>query len=130
MATLTASRMGYPARMQEKGVFCEVSSITLAAAQIADIVNLCKVPAGATVIAVELVNAALGGGSTVSIGDGASATYYLNAQSTAAAARTASIALRKAYAADDTLKATIGGAAATGVLQVVVWMTMEATVLA
>lgn len=130
MATLTATRMGYPARAQEKGVFCEVSSYTLAAAQIGDIVNLCKIPNGATVIGVELVNAALGGSTTVSIGDTAnSATYYLNAQATNAAGRNASAALRKAYAADDTLKATIGGAAATGVIQLVVYMTMEATVL-
>lgn len=132
MAIFTAARAqaGVPTRLQEKGVFTEVSGCTLSANPTADIVLMVKVPAGATVLAVDLVNAALGGSTTGSVGDTASATYWINAQSTVAVARTRSTALTKTYTADDTIKYTVSAGPATGIVQLVVLMTMETTVVA
>ncbi len=100
--------------------------ITLASAQIGDKVRLNKVYAGTKIYDIKMVNAALGASSTVSLGyeyvngeSGGSATALLAATSTASAAATNGVAAPVTLAYDAYITATIGGAAATGQLDVV-----------
>lgn len=100
-------------------------SLTLAAAQVADKIRLVKLYAGTKVHDVKMVNAALGASSTVAIGfeyvngeAGGSATAFLAATNTASAAATRSPAAPVTLEYDAFIIATIGGAAATGLLNV------------
>lgn len=129
MATFTATlaETGVPAKYNEKGVFAIVTSFTLAAAENNDIVNMCKMQAGVTVIGGALINAALGSNTNISVGDGGSATALLGATATSSAAGTSLIKL-KTYTADDTIKLTVttsGGATATGLVQLVLLCTAD-----
>lgn len=99
--------------------------VTLAAAAIADKVRLVKLYAGTKVHDVRLINAALGASTTVSLGfeyvngeAGGSATALLAATSTASAASTRAIVAPVVLDYDAFITATIGGAAATGVIDV------------
>lgn len=99
---------------------------TLASAQIGDVVRLNKVYKGTKIYDIKLVNAALGASTTVSLGysyvngeSGGSATALLAATSTASATATRGIAAPVTMAYDAYIYATIGGAAATGQIDVV-----------
>lgn len=102
--------------------------MTLAAAQVGDKVRLNKLYQGTKIYDVKMVNAALGASTTVSLGfeyvngeSGGSATAFLPATSTAAAAATREGAIAPITLAYDAyIIATIGGAAATGQLDSVV----------
>lgn len=94
---------------------------TLAAAQIADTVDLFTVPAYSKFVDGHMVNAALGASTTVSVGwrnkdgtAGGSATALLAATSTVGAARTNFTAAPFEFTKDIVVYATIGGGAATG----------------
>lgn len=100
--------------------------VTLAGAAIADKVRLNKVYAGTKISDVKLVNAALGAGTTVSLGfeyvnaeAGGGAAVLLAATSTAAAGATRNLAAPVTLDYDAYLTATIGGGVATGKLDVV-----------
>ena len=115
------------------------ADITLAGAAIADVVQMLNLPNGARLVDGYLTNAALGASTTVSVGyaaykDAAGATValsaaaYLGATSTSSAARTdilATIALGAGSVvnADQDglpISITVGGGAATGVVQVAI----------
>lgn len=102
-------------------------AITLAAAQIADKVRLAQLPAGAKIDDLRMINAALGASTTVSVGyeyvDGSSAdaAAFLAATSTVAAASTGMAVKPVKLAKDAYLTATVGGGAASGALDVVVF---------
>jgi len=115
------------------------ADVTLASAAIADVVQMVNLPNGARLIDGYLTNAALGASTTLSVGYAAyknaagttvalSAAAYLAATSTSSAARTdilATIALGAGSVVDANedglpITITVGGAAATGVVQVAI----------
>ena len=115
------------------------ADVTLASAAIADVVQMVNLPNGARLIDGYLTNAALGTSTTLSVGYAAyknaagttvalSAAAYLAATSTSSAARTdilATIALGAGSVVDANedglpITITVGGAAATGVVQVAI----------
>lgn len=102
-------------------------SVTLAAAAIADKVRLVKLYAGTKIYEANMINAALGASTTVSAGfeyvngeAGGSATALIPATSTASAARVESSVKPVVLAYDAYIIATVGGAAATGALDVTI----------
>ncbi len=107
--------------------------MTLAAVPIADKIRLVKLYAGTKLHDVRMVNAALGGSTTVSVGweyvngeAGGSATALIPATSTAAAASTRQGAVAPVHLAFDAfITATIAGAAATGQLDVMTTFEFE-----
>lgn len=130
MAQIIASTMKNNVYTGEEGNrSADHGTHTLAAAAIADTVDLMPIPAGAKLIGLHMVNAALGAGATISLGfrnkDGsanaaASATALLAATAAATAGtRTASVFTPIEFATDAVLYATVGGAAATGRIDVV-----------
>lgn len=99
--------------------------VTLAAAAIDDKVRLVKLYAGTKVHDVRLINAALGASTTVALGfeyvngeAGGSATALLAATSTVSAASTRMAAAPVTLDYDAFIIATIGGGAATGLVDV------------
>ena len=115
------------------------ADVTLASAAIADVVQMVNLPNGARLIDGYLTNAALGASTTLSVGYAAyknaagtvvalSAAAYLAATSTSSAART-DILATQALGANTVVDAnedglpitiTVGGAAASGVVQVAI----------
>jgi hypothetical protein len=100
----------------------------LAAAAIADTIDLLTIPAGAKMIEVCMINAALGALSTISLGyrnkDGTANAAGTNvallaATSTVAAGKTRSVFAPIVFAKDAVLYATVAGGAVTGQLDVV-----------
>ena len=82
-----------------------------------------KLPVGAVIHNIRMVNAALGASTTISIGDSASAARYLAATSTAAAAVVqmavqAGFGYKVTGTTDNRIILTLGGAAATGLIVV------------
>ena len=107
-------------------------SITLAAAQIADTVQIGRdLPAGAIVLGYKLQWAALGAATTLDFGDEDTAARYLAAEATNAAgeARTVLIGGLQykigTIADDNTLILTIGGGVATGLVYIEVYYTED-----
>lgn len=107
---------------------------TFASAQIADVLLLGQLPAGAKVVDILMRNAALGASSTVSLGYravnpasalAASAAAYLAATSTVSAATTRGSFAPNKQTEDLYLTATVGGGAVTGQLDVVVMYIFE-----
>ena len=115
------------------------ADITLASAQVGDVVQLVNLPNGARIIDGYLTNAALNTSTTLSVGNAAyknaagtvvaaAAASYLAATSTATAGRTdifATIALGAGSVVDANedglpITATLAGAAASGVVQIAV----------
>jgi len=115
------------------------ATYTAAALASADVIELFVLPNGARLVTGSMANAALGASTTVSIGYAAykssanatvalSAAAYLAATSTSSAAKTdilATLALGSGSVLDAdangvTITATIGGAAATGALEVTI----------
>lgn len=122
--TATLAETGVPAKYNEKGVFAIVTSYTLASVASGDTINMCKMQAGVTVIGGQLINAALGSSTTIAVGDGDATDSLLAATSTASATGT-QLKILKTYAANDTIKLTVGGATATGLVQLVLLCTAD-----
>lgn len=102
---------------------------TLAAAAIADTVDLIKLDGPVRILDAHMINAALGAATTVSLGwrysdgtAGGSATAILAATGTVAAARTntAAAPIQPSLQKGITIYATVGGGVATGRLDAVV----------
>lgn len=115
------------------------ADVTLASAASADVVQMFNLPNGARILDGYLTNAALGASTTISVGNAAyknsagttvalSAAAYLAATSTSSAARTdilATIALGAGSVIDADqdgilISMTIGGATASGVVQLAI----------
>lgn len=97
---------------------------TLVALAIGDDVELGPLPAGIKVKDVRLINAALGASTTISLGhrnpSGSSPASLLAATATSAAASTRMALAPVSLTEDSRLIATVGGAAASGTIDVVV----------
>lgn len=130
MAQIIASTMKNNVYTGEEGNrSADHGTHTLAAAAISDTVDLLPIPAGTKLLGVEMINAALGAGVTISLGfrnkDGtanaaASATALLAATAAATAGtRTKSVFVPIEFTTDAVLYATVAGAAATGRIDVV-----------
>lgn len=127
MATLNAPTLAETQYSGDCPAAFAHGQITLAAAQVADKVRLVKLFAGTKIYGAKMINAALGGSTTVSIGfeyvnaeSGGSATALIPATSTASAAKTDALVAPITLAYDAYITATVAGAAATGLLDVVV----------
>jgi hypothetical protein len=97
---------------------------TAAAAAIADVIYMAFIPAGSRVDDLRLVNAALGASTTVKVGyinaDGDDDDYWLGATATNTAGSSRTAAFSKHFDKDTYVIATVGGAAATGKIEVIV----------
>ena len=127
MATIQADNYSQIANAgtwgNKSGKLC---TVTLAAAAIADVIELCKLPAGTTLLDWFSHNAALGASTTLSYGwkyadgsAGGGAAVLAAAASTANAGMTRSAVAPITFDKDVILTATVGGAAATGVVNFV-----------
>lgn len=135
MATQVAdlAATGVPARYQEKGVFAVVSTYEASSTASGDVIQMCKVQSGVTVIDAFLVFDDLSAGTTtLAVGDGDSSARFIAATDAASAAGSARMTkFPYTYTADDTIDVTIaGGTAATGTITLVVYMTAETVDLA
>lgn len=99
-------------------------TFTLAAAAVGDFVKVAFIPAGSVVHDVRFINAALGASTTVKWGykeDGGTTddAYFVAATSTASAASNRTAASPKRFLKDTWVIATVGGAAASGLIEAV-----------
>jgi len=106
--------------------------ITLAAAQIADVIQIGRgLQAGAIILGIDLQWAALGAASTLDVGDLADGNRYVAAEATAAAGRQNEILLAGLHykvgtaANDGQIALTVGGGAATGQVNITVYYTED-----
>jgi len=107
-----------------------METVTLAAANIADVVKLGKdLQDGAKVLGIELLNAALGAGVTLDVGDDDTGDRYMTAVdgNTASVKRDLNVLGYEVGQADgdNTILLTIGGAAATGLVTVLITYTED-----
>ena len=99
------------------------------AGQIADVIEICRLPADQTIVDIKIYFDALGGGSTLAIGDANTADLYISATSTASAGSASldNIAGQSYVTGtnddDTTIIATIAGGAITGTIKSVVTYT-------
>lgn len=128
MATINAPTLADTQYTGSAPLASAVGSITLAAAAIATKVRLLRLSKGAKIHDLRMINAALGADTTVSIGweyvhgeAGGGAAVLLAATSTVAAASTATASAPVLLAYDAYITATVGGGAATGKVDVVVF---------
>lgn len=144
MATLTASaaQSTVPAKYRINGVITRVVSYSIGATanpalSSGDVLQMVRVPSGASILGVQLVVDQLSGGNyTFTIGDGNSAARYfgsISSGSTSAimgftnAAFVAS-SMGYSYSAEDTIDITVGTATtatASGVVRLVVSYTLD-----
>lgn len=127
MATINASTLYDVQYSGDDGAVHAHGQMTLAAAQVGDKVRLVKLFAGTKLFGAKIINAALGAGTTVSLGyelvdgtAGGGAAALIAATSTAAAARTESNSAPLLVLADFYITATIGGGPASGQLDAVI----------
>lgn len=127
MATINAASLKDVQPSGDRGAMHAHGYVTLAAAAVNDKVRLVKVFAGTKIFQTTLINAALGASTTVSVGfeyvdgqAGGSATALIPATATNAIAKTESIVKPIVLDYDAYITATIGGAAATGQVDVTV----------
>lgn len=128
MTTLVSNQFLKPVYSGDDAYAIAHGSFVLASAQPGDKVRLRQLYAGTFVADAKLINAALGAGSTVSLGfeytDGSDAATddaaLIPATSTAAAACTRAAGAPVLLTKDAYLVAVIGGAAATGQIDAVV----------
>ncbi len=127
MATINAPTLQKTAYSGVSAAAYFHGQVTLAAAPIADVVRLGKLFAGTKIMDLRMINAALAADTTVSLGftycngeAGGGAAALLAATATAAAASTRMAKAPVVLEYDAYLTATVGGAAATGLLDVVV----------
>lgn len=121
MATTNAVSMNDTQYSGDMGAAHAHGAHTLSAAQPGDKVRMFSLFAGTKIFDWRVVNAALGAGTTISLGwemsdgtAGGSATALLPATSTAAAACTRAAAVPILLTADAIITVTVGGAVATG----------------
>lgn len=126
MATLNAPTLANTQYSGASPLAVAHGKVTLAAAQINDKVRLIKVAAGTKVHDVKMINAALGASVTVDLGfeyvngeAGGDADYWLANQACTSAAMNQSAAIPIELDYDAYIIATVEGAAATGLLDVV-----------
>jgi hypothetical protein len=118
----------YPLKELPTGVFAIRGEYTFAGEAAASVVQMVKVPNGATVLDLILMHAALGSSVTLSVGDAGSAARYISAvdaNSSPGVKRPTAPVDTYTYTADDTIDLTTGGAAATGKVVLVVLATMD-----
>lgn len=132
MATFTVAGTApnFPARRQEKGNFSVVATYIATGQAAGSVIQMVKVPLGATVLDVTLFNVALGAGTTVSVGAVGVPAYWISAQSTAAAAITRTnvvTAFPRKPTTEETIDLTTAGGAITGQVTISVRMTCEDT---
>lgn len=128
MATIVGYDASLPVRKQEKGVFTIVKTYEASAVADGDVVQLCPVAAGTTVLDGFVVCDAMGGSTSIKVGDGDDDDYFLASVSISSAAKktfSAATAFPKTYTADDTVDYTITGAASTGTVTMVLYCTAE-----
>lgn len=126
MATVTAATYSYPAKSLPSGNITVSKDYTLASFASGDVLQLVTLPVGARVINADIYYAALGGSTTMSVGTQASATYWVNAQSTASAGRTVSAAKPlDITTSNNQVLVTGGGATASGAITVTIVYTMD-----
>ena len=106
--------------------------ITLAAAQVADVIQIGRVlQKGAIILGIDVQWAALGAGSTLDVGDLNDDDRYVAAESTDAAGRLNEVLLAGLHyvvgtaANDGQIILTVGGAAATGQVNITVYYTED-----
>lgn len=113
MATKKSTLLNKPVYQGEDGnVSKEGFSYTLASAQIGDVINGLKFPAGTKATGVEYINAALGTGVTLDVKLGS--TTLVSALSCAAAGKGYIPVNDTLITADSIFSLVVGGAAATG----------------
>lgn len=106
--------------------------ITLAAAQIADVIEIGQgLKAGAIILGIDLQFAALGAATTLDVGDNDSATRYKTAVATDSAGVDSAIAIAGLHykvgtaSGDDQIVLTLAGGAATGLVKITVKYTED-----
>ena len=127
MAAIIASTMkNNPYTGEEGNRSADHGYQLLAAAAIADTIDLLVIPGGAKLLGVSMINAALGVSSTLSLGwrykdgtAGGTNVALLAATATATAAKALSVFAPMSFAKDVVLYATVAGGAVTGQLDVV-----------
>jgi len=134
MATVTADRAasGIPPRVQEKGVWTEVSTYECSTTAADTVIQMMKVAAGTTVLDGYIIYDDLGTGLTADVGDGDDVDRYIDGANTATAALLTRFALGAGgltfpytYTADDTIDIKNLGGNATGTITLVVFFTRE-----
>lgn len=95
-----------------------IAEVNLAAAQVADVINICTIQAPASYRVREMNHAALGAASTLKIGRAGATAEQMTAQDTSVAAvRRADAGFWRDISADEDVIATLAGGAATGRVQ-------------
>lgn len=127
MATINAPTLQDVQDSGNHGAVHAQGTVTFAATPIADKVRLVRLYAGTKIYATRFVNAALGVGSTISVGfeyvngeAGGGAANLIPATTSAAVSRVDSTIAPIFLPFDAYVTATVGGGAATGLLDVVV----------
>lgn len=123
MAAIKSSKLNRAPMNSAQGDLCAfTSSVVLAAAAIADVIEFAQMPAGCEIIDVQLVNDALGASVTLNAGykyvdstvGAAAPAAFQAAASKASAAKTSSTAHPAIFNDPIIITSTIAGAAATG----------------
>lgn len=126
MATVTAASYNLPAKSLPTNAITISKDYTFASFASGDVLQVAQLPAGARVTDVDIYYAALGASTTLSVGTQASATYFVNAQSSSSAGRTRTAARPlDITSSNNQVLVTVGGAAATGAITVTVTYTMD-----
>ncbi len=127
MATINAATLYDVQYSGDDGAVHAHGQMTLAAAQVGDKVRLVKLFAGTKLFGAKMINAALGAGSTVSLGyelvdgtAGGGAAALLAATSTVTAGKTESGMAPLLVLTDFYITATVGGGPVTGQLDAVI----------
>ena len=122
--TLLAPKDYLPSYWEGK-VRAMYETYTFASNPSGDIVNVGILRAGEVYLGCEIVNAALGSGVTLQLGDSGSDVRYMAAQSAASAGniigKEAATGLGYSPSADTVLQLKVGGGAATGTVQITIW---------
>lgn len=130
MATYTTDRTSATAvsRGGLGNVIVDIATYEATGEAIASVIQMVKVQAGDTVFDGYLVNDALGGSTTLDVGDGDSTTRWISAASTSSAAFTRfgeAVGFPRTYTADDTIDIVTAGGTVTGTITLVVYKTRD-----
>lgn len=129
MATVD-NTVGETPRYLPTGTFNVIKTYEASSLAQNDIVQMIDIDAGVTVVDVQLAYDAMGGSTTLSIGDGDSATTFAAATASTSAGRLRATGLAKTYASGGTLQFTMGGGAGTGTVQMIATCTAATVDLA
>lgn len=123
MATINAPSMADTVYSGECPLANAHGYISIANAQIGDVIRLNKLYQGTKIYSSKMINAALGSGVTLQLGwsytDGSASGVIIPAASMASAGKTDSVVAPFTLALDAYITATVGGGAATGQLDVI-----------